>query len=103
MSNNFTPFTSPTIIPNSGSGKFSAQRAAIYKINFFNEMNNLEYNNYINARSFIQNNVLPGKSTFPIQENLNPQFYTHKRYNNMCNENNNKNIYYTYKNYINYC
>ncbi len=42
-----TPSVNPTSYLNSGSKKFTAQQASIYKIVFFNEQNELAYENYL--------------------------------------------------------
>ncbi len=76
-----TPLITPTVFPNSGSKKFSAQQATIYKITFFRLQNDLEYNEYkssINYDTPINTSV----STFPNQINTPPSVYKFNRYGN---------------------
>ena len=44
-----TPSVNPNSYLNSGSKKFTAQQASIYKIVFFNQQNELAYENYLQS------------------------------------------------------
>jgi hypothetical protein len=75
-SKKLTPSPSPTTFLNSGSKKFTAQQASIYKIIFFNQQNELEYNNYLSSNTNIQVPVNQ-PNTFPKQ-NLTFSTYYHR-------------------------
>ena len=47
-------YVNPATYSNSGSRAFSGQQAQIFKIIFFNEENDLEYNDYVNNKNYSQ-------------------------------------------------
>ncbi len=76
-----TAVVSPTTFLNSGSKQFTAQQASINKIIFFNQQNNLEYQQYLDS-NFNNNNINPPNpspnSNFPVQyTGPYPQFVFH--------------------------
>lgn len=79
-----TPFTNPSIFPNSGSSKFSGQQAAIYKINFFNQQNDIDFANYRNSLNYNPVNpidpLVPTYPTFPNQEKVDTPYFIYRRY-----------------------
>ncbi len=80
MSSKFTPFTSPTVIPNSGSKKFSAQSATIYKINFFKQQNEEEFYNFKTSTNYTGTTPILPDSNFPNQQTTQPTNYVYKKY-----------------------
>ncbi len=61
-----TAIVSPTTFLNSGSRQFTAQQASINKIIFFNQQNNLEYQQYLDSTANKEPIYRPN-SNFPVQ------------------------------------
>ncbi len=61
-----TAIVSPTTFLNSGSKQFTAQQASINKIIFFNQQNNLEYQQYLDSTANKEPIYRPN-SNFPVQ------------------------------------
>ncbi len=74
-----TPTVTPTNFSNSGSKQFTGQQASIYKILFFKEQNDNEYNDYQNSIIIHNTPVITHETTFPVQETVNTPYYVFKR------------------------